>query len=130
VSLPDAPEGPRHRAYEIALDDLRDMIVPRLSDQQAAVKAKGMARLVKWWRDCERYEAGFQEAERVEIGAALGAEFADHAAARAAYCEAVQTGTLNRQTAIRLANAHVTREAALMAGAMGGLAKTGFAGLE
>jgi hypothetical protein len=32
--------------------------------------------------------------------------------------------------AIRLANAHVTREAALMADAMGGLAKTGFAGLE
>jgi aminoglycoside phosphotransferase len=157
VSLPDAPKGPRHRAYEIALDDLRDMIVPRLADQQAAVKAKGMARLVKWWRDCERYEAGFQEAERVEIGAALGVEFADHAEAWAAYCEAVLTSSLrgaerrgnpegsatesglprsarndelDRETAIRLANTHVTREAALMADAMGGLAKTGFAPLE
>jgi prepilin-type processing-associated H-X9-DG protein len=187
VSLPDAPQGSRHRAYEIALDDLRDMIVPRLADQQAAVKAKGMARLVKWWRDCERYEAGFLEAERVEIGAALGVEFADHEEAWAAYCEAVQNspsplagegaqrageGTrrvcgaydssttvdptkslgvqthavpspeasphpppqggrgLDTTTAIHLANAHVTREAALMADAMGGLAKTGFAGLE
>jgi prepilin-type processing-associated H-X9-DG protein len=193
VVLPDAPKGPRHRSYEIALEDLRDMIVPRLADQQAAVKAKGMARLVKWWRDCERYEAGFLEAERVEIGAALGAEFADHAGAWATYCGVIQNSpsplagegaqragegtrrvcgakesdTANRPaqlskessgvqthaapspdasrhpppqegrglvldttTAIRLASAHVTREAALMADAMGGLAKTGFAGLE
>jgi prepilin-type processing-associated H-X9-DG protein len=187
VVLPDAPEGPRHRSYEIALDDLREMIVPRLADQQAAVKAKGMARLVKWWRDCERYEAGFQETERREIGAALGVDFANHADAWAAYCSAVQnspsplagegaqragegasrvcgskeSGTaleptnsfgarthaapspeasphpppqggrgLSKETAIRLANAHVTREAALMADAMGGLAKTGFAGME
>jgi hypothetical protein len=121
------------------------------------VKAKGLARLIKYWRDCERYEAGFHEAERVEIGAALGAEFADHTAAWAAYCEVVRSTSLreaerrgnpagsatesglprsarndelNTTTAIRLANAHVTREAALMADAMGGLAKTGFAGLE
>jgi Phosphotransferase enzyme family len=130
VFLPEAPEGPRHRAYEIALDDLRDMIVPRLADQQAAVKAKGMARLVKWWRDCERYEAVFLEAERVEIAATLGIDFANHAEAWAAYCEAVQSETLNQNTAIRLTNAHVTRKAALMADAMGGLAKTGFAALE
>jgi aminoglycoside phosphotransferase len=127
---PDAPLGPRHRSYAIALDDLRDMIVPRLADQQAAVKAKGLARLVKWWRDCERYGAGFDAAERAEIGVALGREFADHGDAWAAYCDAVKAGTLNTQTAIQLANAHVTREAALMADAMGGLAKVGFAGLE
>jgi hypothetical protein len=130
VALPDAPLGPRRHAYEIALDDLRDMIVPRLGDQQAAAKAKGLARLVKWWRDCERFEAGFQEAERTEIGAALGVEFADHVGAWSGYCEAVEGGTLDRSAAICLANAHVTREAALMADAMGGLAKTGFATLS
>jgi Phosphotransferase enzyme family len=159
VTLPDAPQGAHHRSFEIALDDLRDMIVPRLTDQQAAVKAKGLARLVKWWRDIERFEPGFLEAERVEIGAALGQDFATHAEAWAAYCDAVRSSSLrakrgnpetpetkaglsrrcaprndgeglDRQTAIRLANAHVTRDAALMADAMGGLAKTRFAGLE
>ncbi len=130
VPLPDAPEGPRHRAFGIALDDIREMIVPRLADQQAAVKAKGLARLVKWWRDCERFEPGFLEAGRQEIGAALAQDFADHATAWMAYCAAVKAGTLDRATAIRLANAHVTREAALMADAMGGLAKTRFARLE
>jgi hypothetical protein len=130
VALPGALEGPRHRSYEIALADIRDMIVPRLSDQQAAVKAKGLARLIKWWRDCERFEPGFNAAQKDEIAAVLGQNFADHASAWAAYCEAVKSGTLDRVAAIRLANAHVTREATLMADAMGGLANVGFAPLE
>ncbi len=130
VALPSAAEGPRQGAFAIALDDIRDMIVPRLADEQAAVKAKGLARLVKWWRDIERYEPGFQESERREISAALGTEFASHASAWKAYCDAVKSGTIARTTAIRLINAHVSREAALMADAMGGLAKTRFAPLD
>lgn len=130
VILPDAPPGAHQRSFEIALDDIRDMIVPRLTDQQATVKAKGLARLVKWWRDIARFEPAFHEAERAEIGAALGQDFAEHAEAWAAYCAAVKDGTLDRGTAIRLANSHVTREAALMADAMGGLAKTRFASLS
>lgn len=126
VNLPDAPDAPRHRSFEIALDDIRSFIVPRLPDQQAAVKAKGMARLIKWWRDIERYEPGYLEAERREIGAALNMSFENHGAAWRAYCEQVRAGTLSRETAIRLINAHVTREAALMADAMGSLAKTRF----
>lgn len=130
VALPDSPEGPRHLAYAIALADIRDMIVPRLADQQAAVKAKGLARLIKWWRNIERFEPGFQEAERLEIEAALGRSFATHEDSWAAYCQAVQYRSIDRETAIALINAHVTREAALMADAMGGLAKTGFAPLD
>ena len=79
VSLPDAPEGPRHRTFNIALDDIRDTIVPRLTDQQAEAKAKGMARLIKWWRNVERYEKGFLEAERQEISTSLEVDFAKHA---------------------------------------------------
>ena len=130
VALPDSPEGPRHLAYAIARADIRDMIVPRLADQQAAVKAKGLARLIKWWRNIERFEPGFQEAERLEIEAALGRSFATHEDSWAAYCQAVQYRSIDRETAIALINAHVTREAALMADAMGGLAKTGFAPLD
>lgn len=130
VTLPDSPPGAHHRSFEIALDDLRDMIVPRLVDQQATAKAKGLARLVKWWRDSERFGSGFREAERVEIGAALARSFASHAEAWTTYCAAVKDGTLAFPTAIRLANAHVTRDAALMADAMGGLATARFAELE
>ncbi|RDV06616.1 phosphotransferase family protein [Sphingorhabdus pulchriflava] len=130
VALPDSPLGAHHRSFDIALDDIRDIVVPRLADQQAAAKAKGLARLVKWWRDIERFEPGFHEAERVEIGAALGREFTSHAEAWTAYCAAVKAGTLNRKTAIQIANAHATRDAALMADAMGALAKTRFTPLS
>lgn len=130
VSLPDAPIGGRDRSFAIALDDIKDMIVPRLADQQAAVKAKGMARLIKWWRAIERFEPGFQAAEKREIEAILGAAFDDYRTAWSAYCDAVSDGSIPNEAAIIVCNAHVTRDAALMADAMGGLADTKFAPLQ
>lgn len=129
VSLPDLPKGPHARSFALALNDLRDAIVPRLSDQQAAVKAKGLARLVKYWRDCERYGPALDESERVGISAALDRDFTDNASAWAALCAAVEASTLPRETAIRLCHGHVAREALLMADAMGSLAHTQFAPL-
>ncbi|MBB5706750.1 phosphotransferase family protein [Sphingopyxis panaciterrulae] len=130
VALPDAAPGAHERSFAIALDDIRDTIVPRLADQQAAVKAKGLARLVKWWRAIERYQPGFHEAEKAEIEGALRRRFADHAAAWAAYREAVAAGRIGTAPAIILCNAHEAREATLMADAMGSLAATKFAPLE
>lgn len=130
VAMPDAPEGPHARSFAIALDDLRDVIVPRVSDQQAAVKAKGLARLVKWWRDIERFGPGFAAAEVAELSAALGKPFASLTQARAALGAAVQAGSIDQPTAIRLCHAEVTRDSALMADAMGGLAHTRFAPLD
>lgn len=130
VALPEAPPGAHDRSFAIALDDIRDTIVPRLSDQQAAVKAKGMARLIKWWRAIERFEPGFHAAEKAEIEAALARDFADYRAAWAAFRDAVAEGRIATDAAIILCNAHETREAALMADAMGGLADTKFAPLK
>lgn len=130
VMLPDLPEGPHARSFSLALDDLRDAIVPRLSDQQAAVKAKGLARLVKYWRDCERFGPTLDENERAAISAALDGDFADHATAWAGLCATIEAGKLPREAAIRLCHGHVAREALLMADAMGSLARTGFAPLD
>lgn len=79
--------------------------MPRLSDQQAAVKAKGLARLVKWWRDIERYGPGFDATDREEIEAALDRGFASPGEARQAFAEAVAARSLDRDTAIRLCHA-------------------------
>ena len=130
VALPEALPGAHDHSYSIALDDIRNTIVPRLTDQQAAVKAKGMARLIKWWRAIERFGPGFQAAEKSELETALNQEFADHAAAWSAFCKCVAGGSIAIDRAIVLCNAHETREAALMADAMGGLAATTFAALE
>lgn len=130
VALPDAPRGAHDRSFSIALDDVRDSIVPRIADQQAAVKAKGLARLIKWWRAIERYEPAFQAAEKREIETAMGVDFADHPAAWAAFRDAVAGDRIAPESAIIVCNAHETREAALMADAMGGLADTQFAPLE
>jgi aminoglycoside phosphotransferase len=130
VVLPDAPIGAHDRSFAIALDDIRDSIVPRIADQQAAVKAKGMARLIKWWRAIERFGPGFHAAEKQEVEAALGLRFADHVEAWAAFRDAVAEDRIATDAAIILCNGHEAREAALMAGAMGGLADTKFAALE
>lgn len=130
VALPDAPPGAHDKSFAIALDDIRDTIVPRLADQQAAVKAKGMARLVKWWRAIERFEPGFHAAEKAEIEAALAQGFADYRIAWAAFRDAIAGDRIATDAAIILCNAHETREAALMADAMGGLADTKFAPLQ
>ena len=130
VALPDLPAGPHARSFALALADLRDAIVPRLADQQAAVKAKGLARLVKYWRDCERYGAALQAREVADIAAALAREFNDHDAAWSALCTAIEAGSLARETAIRLCHGHVVHEALLMADATGSLASTRFAPLD
>ena len=129
VALPDAPLGAHDRSFAIALDDIRDSIVPRIADQQAAVKAKGMARLIKWWRAIERFGPGFQAVEKEEIEAALGLRFSNDAEAWAAFRDAVAEDRIATDAAIILCNAHESREAALMADAMGGLADTKFAAL-
>lgn len=130
VAIPDAAPGAHDRSFAVALDDIRDTIVPRLSDQQAAVKAKGLARLIKWWRAIERYQPGFHAAERAELSAALGRDFPDHGAAWSAFCQAVSDGGIETEAAIILCNARAVRDAALLADAMGGLAETKLAPLD
>lgn len=130
VSLPEAAESPYARFFAIALDDIRDVIVPRLPDQQAAVKAKGLARLVKWWRDLDRYGAAFDAAELAEISVALGRPFATIGEARDRLASAVADRKIDRAVALQLLHAQVVRQNRVMADAMGSLARTGFAPIE
>ena len=129
VPLPEVPPGALDRSFAIALDDLRDVIVPRLTDQQAAVKAKGLARLVKWWQAHARYGATYAAAELRELNDALGEQHHDVEAARAEVHRRVVDGSMAPEQAIPLAYARVTRETALMAGAMGSFADTRFSPL-
>jgi aminoglycoside phosphotransferase len=135
IVLPAPPEGAHHRSFQIALDDLRTAIVPRLADQQASSKAKGLARLIKWWRDCERYGPAFDAMELAELSQALGPKalgqpFASVAEGRAALRQAVIAHAIDDAAAIQLCHKRTTRERALLADAMGALANSHFPPLE
>ena len=124
LELPDAAPGAHHRSFEIALADLRDVIVPRAADQQAATKAKGLARLVKWWRDSERWGPAFERDEIAELSAAFGRPVASVAEGRQLFSSAILGGGIDLATAIRLCHARVTRDTKLAADAMGAFATT------
>jgi aminoglycoside phosphotransferase len=130
VALPDVPPSPHAGAFEIALKDLRDVIVPRSADQLAAEKSKGLARLVKFWRDRERFGAAYDAAEIEDITSILGGRFGDLVEARAALRTAIVFGTVDEAACIRLFHARAMRETAIMADAMGGLSRSHFSPLE
>lgn len=132
--LPDCPANWTDRTFAVALDDLRDEIVPGLSSQRASAKAKSLARLVKFWRMRDRYGRAFDDAERAEIAALLGEARAGPSAtltdARAAFARAVAEGAVDRAAALQLCHNRMVRETALMADAMGALATTAYERLD
>lgn len=124
--VPDAPVTGVDRTFAFALDDIAEAIVPRLSDQQAAAKAKSLARLVKYWRNRERYGAVFDAAERASVGATLGRGFASAAEARSALAHALLADSVDPAVALQLCHERMQRDTFLMADAMGSLATCHF----
>jgi hypothetical protein len=127
---PEVPATDADSMFEIALDDIRNDIVPRITDQHAATKAKSLARVIKYWRARDRYGAVYDKAELDEISRALGERFNAVVTARTALARAIDAGKIDRSVALQLCHNRVTRETALMASAMGALAKTSFAPLD
>lgn len=124
--LPETASGPADRGYALALEDMRETILPRLADQHAVAKAKSMARMVKYWRARDRYAAVFESAEIAEIAAVLGTAANDLTPSRAALAQAIATRRIDLTVALQLCLNRVARDTALMADAMGGLATAYF----
>jgi hypothetical protein len=124
------PESALERSFQIAMDDLRDVIVPRINDQQAAVKAKGLARLIKWWRNIDRFGALFEAQELAELASALGRSFANAREGRMALGPAIDAGTIDLPTALSLCYHRELRNSRLLADSMGALATAHLAPLE
>lgn len=123
VVLPEVPPGPRQRAFAVALDDLRHTIGPRLGDQQSSAKAKGLVRLIKWWRDLERYEPALHAREHERIEAVLGESFADYDEAWRHFEQALASGRIGTTPALAIVHRRVASEAAVYGTAMGSLAE-------
>ena len=69
---PASDDGERSWAYDAALDDLRDVVLPALADDFAATRAKGVrAHLLKFLREADRLGPGLVAVERAESSGEL-----------------------------------------------------------
>ncbi len=124
------PTTARTKSFDVALNDLKRFVLPNLADQQAAAKAKGLARLVKWWSMIERYGTCFDRQELKEVSQALGTEFTEIELARLALNQAVLESSLDPKTALQLCANRVARETYLLQDAMGTFATVSYPPLE
>ena len=119
-------DGDRSWAYDVALDDLRDVVLPALADDFAATRAKGIARLLKYLREADRLGADLDEQERGELAALLGHPVDDLDAARREVCTAVEQGTVGAPAVLPYCLRQAARDTAVMRPAMGSLADRHF----
>jgi aminoglycoside phosphotransferase (APT) family kinase protein len=130
VALPaplpdDDAGGAQGWVYDVALRDLRDVVVPALEQPFAATRAKSLARLLKHLRAVDRYGIELDARERAELAPLLGSgfdELDDLDRARRALCERVATGELIAERVLPYCLAQAGRETLLMRSAMGVLA--------
>ncbi|MCU4186863.1 phosphotransferase family protein [Acidiferrimicrobium sp. IK] len=115
-------ETPQTILYDAALEQLRQIIVPHITDPFAASRAKSLARVLKFLRGMDSHGAAFAAEELRDIEALLGHPVTDAATGRLALVDAVHAGTLDASALLPSAWAAVRREHLAMGGAMGVLA--------
>jgi aminoglycoside phosphotransferase (APT) family kinase protein len=129
LELPRQQPGRHERSFSVALDELRSLILPRVPDTLAAHRLKSLARLVKYWQQLDRYGATSEQAETMDINAALAVRHASLPDARAALVQAITERGLPDADVLRLLHRRVERERFVMAPAMGAFAARRFAPL-
>lgn len=126
---PECEPGPRERSYDVALVEMKEQVLPRVCDEVAVHCIKSMARLIKFWQACDRYSAAYEREELEELNMALERCYATLGEARQAFIEAIRARSLDDTLILLLLANRVQRDTALMAPAMGALAKRRFAEL-
>ncbi len=128
--LPDTGDTTDTWVYDVALDELRDLIVPNIVDGFASRRAKGMARLVKYLREVDRLGAAARHAELADLSELLGYGCGDLSAARAELCVSIDAATIDEERVLEYCLRQSARETQLMRPAMGSLADRHYAPIE
>jgi hypothetical protein len=116
--------------FQLALQDLQQVITPALADEQAQAKAKSLARLVKYWRAQARYGAADAAAEQQETEQVLGQQFATRDLARQALALATQRREVASHAVLQLCYNRLSRLTAMMADVLGSFKDTYFPPLD
>ncbi|MEO8695309.1 MAG: phosphotransferase family protein [Acidimicrobiales bacterium] len=125
--LPDTGDTTDSWVYDVALDELRDLIVPNLTDGFASRRAKGMARLIKYLREVDRLGAAARHAELADLSELLGYGCGDLQSARAELCDTIDAAAIDEQRVLHYCLRQSARDTQLMRPAMGALADRHYA---
>jgi hypothetical protein len=104
------------------LDELRDVIVPDLTDPMAIRRGKGMARVVKYLRESARTSAFYEAAELEDLAKALGHPPMTLADGRREIDERARSGEIADLAYLRYAWRRASRDNEVARGASGALA--------
>jgi aminoglycoside phosphotransferase (APT) family kinase protein len=122
----EAPQARERRdhdwMYDAVLSQLRDVIVPRVTDPLAAARSKGIARLIKYLDRVDTYGAAYEVLELDDYEALLGHRPESVAVGRTAAAEGVAAGTVSDAAYLRTQWRRIARETELARPSMGALA--------
>jgi len=133
VELPTPAASAAAPFFEVALNEIRDVIVPRSSDQVVVHRAKALARLLKYLQARDECEALFEADEQADLSEVLGAaptDVTDIAARRLELVRRIRAGEIDPAAALGAVHRRNVRETAILASSMGALANRHFAPLE
>jgi aminoglycoside phosphotransferase (APT) family kinase protein len=108
--------------YGAVLTQLRDVIVPRVSDPLAAARSKGIARLIKYLRQVDTYGAAYESHELDDYAALLGRRPESVADGRTAAAAGVAAGRVSEADYLHTLWRRIARETELARPSMGALA--------
>ncbi len=116
--------------FDVALDDLRDVVVPALPRGFAQQRAKGLARLLKYLRSSAQLRDAAEAAERTELGVLLGLRVDDAAWGRRALCRSLESAAVEPDAVAEYCVRRCAREIEIARDAMGALADRRYAPID
>jgi len=120
--LPDAPSTEREWLYDAALDQIRDVLVPRSEDPFVVLRLKGLARVLKHLRDGDRLGRDHERHELDDLEALLGARPPGLVEGRTALAARIREGDLSEADLVRYFYRNTIRRTELVRSASGALA--------
>lgn len=121
--LPDPPPTGREWLYDAALDQIREIIVPRSTDPFVILRTKGVARLLKHLRDADRLARDYDAQEYSDLETLLGERPASILVGQDTLTRRVRAGDLSDGDLVRYFHRSTTRRTELARSASGALAE-------
>ncbi|MGE3325769.1 MAG: phosphotransferase family protein [Acidimicrobiia bacterium] len=118
----EPPAGDLDDLFDVVLDQMREVIVPRITDNFALQRTKGMARVLKYLAVASRRGPGFAALELEDLERVLGDRVGSVAEGRALLAQRVEARELGVAEALPVLYNRLARDNELLRGASGVLA--------